>query len=57
MKLDPNSSPDQVSLNIMKELDDTDIAALRTETPVRELLEFLEELQPNGVSTAAAVGS
>ncbi len=45
MKLDPYISPDQVSLNIIKELDDADIAALRGESPVRGLLEFVEELQ------------
>ncbi len=55
IKLDPNSSLDQVSLNIMKELDDADVAALRTESPVRELLEFVEELQRDGVLAAAAV--
>ncbi len=56
MKLGPNLEPDQVSLNIMNELDDTDIAALRTESPARELLEFVEELQRDGVLAAAAVG-
>jgi hypothetical protein len=56
IKLDPNIEPDQVSLNIINELDETDIAALRAESPVRELLEFVEELQRDGVLATAAVG-
>jgi hypothetical protein len=56
MKLDQNISTDQISLNIIKELDDADIAALRAESPARELLEFVEELQRDGALAAAAVG-
>jgi hypothetical protein len=56
IKLDPTIEPDQVSLNIINELDETDIADLRGESPVRELLEFVEELQRDGVLATAAVG-
>ncbi len=53
-KLDRTASTDQVSLNIVKELDDADVSALRAESPVRELLEFLGELQHDGAAVAAA---
>ncbi len=53
-KLDRTVSSDQVSLNIVKELDDADVMALRAESPVRELLEFLGELQHDGAVVAAA---
>src|SRR5436190_1118602 len=55
-KLDPNVSIEQVALTIINELDDADVAALRAESPVLELLEFLGELQRDGVLTAAAAG-
>jgi hypothetical protein len=52
-KLDPNCSSHQSSLNIIKELNDADVAALRAESPLRELLEFHGELRSDGVLTAA----
>jgi hypothetical protein len=55
-KLDPNVSTEQGALTIINELDDTDAAALRAESPVRELLEFHGELQCDGMVTAAATG-
>jgi hypothetical protein len=42
-------------LNIVNVLNDNDVAALRSESPVRELLEFIGELQRDGVLTT--VGS
>ncbi len=56
-KLNPNVSVEQVeqvSRRLIQELDDTDIAALRDEPEVRELLNFLGELQRDGVLMAAA---
>jgi hypothetical protein len=55
-KLAPNFSGHQSSFNIIKELDDADVAALRAESPVRELREFLGELRRDDVVTAAAAG-
>jgi hypothetical protein len=55
-KLDSTVSLEQVALKIIHELDDADIAALQAESPMRELLEFLDELQRDGMVAAAASG-
>jgi hypothetical protein len=52
-KLDQNVSLHQVALNLIKELNDSDIDALRDESPIRDLLEFLGELQRDAVLTTA----
>jgi hypothetical protein len=52
-KLDRTASSEQVSLNIIEELDSADVTALRAESPVRELLEFLGEVQHHGAVAVA----
>lgn len=44
-KLDPNGSEYHASLSLIRALDDADVTALRHVPPIRELREFLEELQ------------
>jgi hypothetical protein len=56
-KLDPDLARHKASFKIIQELDTADIAALRNEPPVRELLEFLGELRPDSAVAAATVGS
>jgi len=41
------------SFTIITKLNDDDIAALRVESPVRELLEFLDELKGSGARSVA----
>jgi hypothetical protein len=53
-KLDPSGSASRASCDIIRALDDHDIAALRAESPIRDLLEFLGESQRRGAATAAA---
>jgi len=44
----------QASFTIITKLNDDDIAALRVESPVRELLEFLDELKGSGAKSVVA---
>jgi hypothetical protein len=44
-RLDPGGHEATASLNLVNALDDEDIAELRSRPPIRELLEFLRELQ------------
>jgi hypothetical protein len=55
-KLERNGLGRGASQKIIGTLNDADVAALRAESPVRELLEFLAELQREGVASAAAGG-
>jgi hypothetical protein len=55
-KLDPSGSEHNASYQVTVALDDTDVMALRGEPPVRELLEFLDELRRSGVVAAGAAG-
>ena len=54
-KLDRNGMGHDPARQIIASLDDADVAALRAETPVRDLLEFLGEPRREGAVTAAAV--
>ena len=56
-KLDPNLARQQAAVKIIEKLDVADIAALREEPPMRELLEFLGELSRDNPVTAAAAGT
>ena len=42
-----------MAFNLIKELNAGDIDALRAESPIRDLLEFLGELQRDAVLTTA----
>jgi hypothetical protein len=53
-RLDSCLSGPTASLHIVRGLNEQDVAALRAESPIKELLEFLGELQKDGTATAAA---
>jgi hypothetical protein len=55
-KLDRNGLGHGASLKIIAILNDADVVALRAVPPVREVLEFLSELQREGVASAAVGG-
>ena len=55
-KLDPNGSEYHASSGLIHALDDVDVAALRDMPPIRELLEFLEEVRRD-VVVAGTTGS
>jgi hypothetical protein len=56
-KLDPNGSEYHASYRLVTVLDDEDVASLREVSPIRELLEFLDELRCDGVVAAGTAGS
>jgi len=53
-KMNGTSDRYHASAAIMAKLNAADIAALRVESPVRELLEFVDELKGSGAKSAAA---
>jgi hypothetical protein len=52
-RLDPGGLPWNASLNLVHALSDEDIAALRSASPIHEILEFLSQLQKSEVAVSA----
>lgn len=55
-RLDPARDGVRAALELIKALDDEDVAALREEPPLLDLLAFLAELQDAGVVAAGSAG-
>ena len=53
-ELGKGTSGPQAAFEIIQALDDDDVAALRAESPIRELVEFLVELRRDGLVAAGA---
>lgn len=53
-RLDPSGSAAFATVPVLKELNEEDIAAIRSMSPVKDLLAFLAELQKDGVVPAVA---